>query len=42
MMIAYSKLEDYMQCFKEHEAIVEAIIKRDLLAVKKAIKQNIK
>ena len=37
-----SKLEDYMQCFKEHEAIVEAIIKRDLLAVKKAIKQNIK
>ena len=42
MMIAYSKLEDYMQCFKEHEAIVEAIIRRDLLAVKKAIKQNIK
>jgi len=42
MLIAYSQLDDYMQCCLEHAAIVEAIAHRDLRAAKKAIKQNIR
>ena len=42
MLIAYTLLEDYMQCYQEHAAIVEAIVRRDLKAAKKAVNENIR
>ncbi|MBT5322608.1 MAG: FCD domain-containing protein, partial [Verrucomicrobiales bacterium] len=42
MLIAYTLLEDYMQCYQEHAAIVEAIIRRDLKAAKRAVNENIR
>jgi DNA-binding GntR family transcriptional regulator len=42
MLIAYSQLDDYIQCFLEHAAIVEAIAHRDLCAAKRAINLNIR
>ncbi|MAY06637.1 MAG: hypothetical protein CMO72_05685 [Verrucomicrobiales bacterium] len=42
MLIAYTLLEDYMQCHQEHAAIVEAIGRRDLKAAKRAVNKNIK
>ena len=42
MLIAYTLLEDYMQCYQEHAAIVEAIVRRDLQAAKKAVNENIR
>ena len=42
MLVAYTLLEDYMQCHQEHAAIVEAILCRDLKAAKRAVSENIK
>jgi DNA-binding GntR family transcriptional regulator len=42
MLIAYSQLDNYMQCCLEHAAIVEAIACRDLSAAKKAVELNIR
>ena len=42
MLIAYSQLDNYMQCSLEHAAIVEAIARRDLSAAKKAVELNIR
>ena len=42
MLIAYSQLNNYMQCSLEHAAIVEAIACRDLSASKKAVQLNIR
>ena len=42
MLIAYTLLEDYMQCYQEHAAIVEAIARRDLKAAKRAVNENIR
>jgi DNA-binding GntR family transcriptional regulator len=42
MLIAYTLLEDYMQCYQEHAAIVEAIVRRDLKAAKRAVNENIR
>ena len=42
MLIAYSQLDDYIQCFLEHAAIVEAIAHRDLCAANRAINLNIR
>jgi len=42
MLIAYSQLNNYMQCSLEHAAIVEAIACRDLSAAKKAVELNIR
>ena len=42
MHITYTLLEDYMQCYQEHAAIVEAIGRRDLKAAKRAVNENIR
>jgi len=42
MHITYTLLEDYMQCYQEHAAIVEAIGRRDLKAAKQAVNENIR
>ena len=42
MLIAYTLLEDYMQCYQEHAAIVEAIVRRDLKTAKRAMNENIR
>ena len=42
MLIAYSQLNNFMQCSLEHAAIVEAIACRDLSAAKKAVELNIR
>ena len=42
MHITYTLLEDYMQCYQEHAAIVGAIGRRDLKAAKRAVNENIR
>ena len=42
MLIAYTLLEDYMEVYQEHAAIVEAIGRRDLKAAKRAVNENIR
>lgn len=42
MMLHYERHRDWMESYKEHEAILEAIKNRDKVAAKKAIRANIK
>ena len=42
MLIAYTLVEDYMEVYQEHAAIVEAIGRRDLKAAKRAVNENIR
>jgi DNA-binding GntR family transcriptional regulator len=41
MMLYYTRHEDLMESYREHEAIVEAIRKRNLEAAIKALEANI-